>query len=792
MMRSLLTSWSLNEVIFEEIVSTVKEHFNPAPSEIVFRIRFHRRSPRPNESITEYVAALRNLSENCNFGNTLDDMLRDRFVGGIRDEAIQRRLLAEPNLTFDLAQKIAIAAATAHKNTEEIRTPNNEFASIQQVRNINSAHRAKQRMDQVPAKSGGGCYRCKGNHHPSKCKFINELCRFCKKVGHIERVCLTKLRAENNSSRKAGRAQPRGFNRSQAVMTNQLSEECGDEDCYTINKVIIEAAEAIMLTVYLNGKSLKMEIDSGSACSIINDETFRSLWPMKGPKITMTKKRLQTWSKQKLETLGTTDVEVQWKDRKSNLSLLVVKGVGASLLGRNWFDALGITITGVHHIMEKQPESILQEYQELFKEELGTYRGPAVTVETDTTVVPKFLKCRPVPFVLREKVNAALDDLIRQGILKPTQYSRWATSIVPVQKKNGDLRICGDYRCTINLATKNQSYPLPTISELLSSLAGGIMFSKLDLAQAYQQLKVDETTEELLTLNTPRGLMKVCRLPFGVNVAPAIFQRLMDTHLADIADVKPYLDDILISGSTKEDHDGRLKKVLQINARGVQPTQDKVKAIHAAPRPTNRTELQALLGLVNFYSCFMPSEQHERAFEEAKSLWQSSSVHVMSDGTEAPVAYASRTLTTTERNYAQIDKEALTIVFGVKKFHHYLHGRYFTIVTDWNIHLARFLLSQHITPNSKTGLSPAELLMHRRPRTLLDNLHPDRAKVSSTRQNIQLKMQRMRRKQEHSTQISQTADWPGTRLVSDDTGTPEGERHRRHEDQLRTRVDTSE
>ncbi|KAL1244397.1 Uncharacterized protein TSPI_09080 [Trichinella spiralis] len=90
--------------------------------------------------------------------------------------------------------------------------------------------------------------------------------------------------------------------------------------------------------------------------------------------------------------------------------------------------------------MEKQPDAILQEYQELFKEELGTYPGPAVIVETDTTGVTKFLKCRPVPFALREKVNAALDDLIRQGILKPTQYSRWATQIVPVQKKNEERR----------------------------------------------------------------------------------------------------------------------------------------------------------------------------------------------------------------------------------------------------------------------------------------------------------------------------------------------------------------
>ncbi|KRZ01606.1 hypothetical protein T11_15715 [Trichinella zimbabwensis] len=80
MIRSLLTPRSLNEVAFEEIVSKVKEHFNSAPSKIVFRIQFHKRSQRLNESITEYVAALRNLSENSNFGNTLDDMLLDLFM----------------------------------------------------------------------------------------------------------------------------------------------------------------------------------------------------------------------------------------------------------------------------------------------------------------------------------------------------------------------------------------------------------------------------------------------------------------------------------------------------------------------------------------------------------------------------------------------------------------------------------------------------------------------------------------------------------------------------------------
>ncbi|KRZ61584.1 Uncharacterized protein T02_7428 [Trichinella nativa] len=104
---------------------------------------------------------------------------------------------------------------------------------------------------------------------------------------------------------------------------------------------------------------------------------------------------------------------------------------------------------------------------------------------------------------------------------------------------------------------------------------------------------------------------------------------------------------------------------------------------------------------------------------------------------------------------------------------------------NWNIHLARFLLSQHITLNSKTGLSPAELLMLRRPRTLLDNLHPDTAKISTAGRTFS-------RECEGNKNIPPRAAKRQIGLVSYDIRTPEGERHRRHVDQLRTRVDKSE
>ena len=227
-----------------------------------------------------------------------------------------------------------------------------------------------------------------------------------------------------------------------------------------------------------------------------------------------------------------------------------------------------------------------------------------------------------MPFAYREKVEAELVKLESLGIISPVQFSNWAAPIVPVAKKDNTVRLRGDYKITVNQASSVDSYPLPRVEEFFARLAGGKQFSKLDLSQAYLQLPLDEKSKEYVTINTHKGLYRYNRLPFGVSSAPGIFQRCMENLLRDIKGVAVYLDDILVTGATTEEHLRNLAAVLArlqaaglrlnkskcfflcdrivylghaIDADGLHPTEDKVKAIKEVPKPRNITELRSFL-----------------------------------------------------------------------------------------------------------------------------------------------------------------------------------------------------
>ena len=202
------------------------------------------------------------------------------------------------------------------------------------------------------------------------------------------------------------------------------------------------------------------------------------------------------------------------------------------------------------------------------------------------------------------------------------KYSEWATPVVPVIKKDGSVRLCGDYKITVNQATETDTYPLPRIEEMLTSVGGGTVFSKLDLAHAYQQVELEDEAKEMVTINTHKGLYRMNRLPFGVALAPSMFQRVMESILQGVPGVIVYIDDILVSGRTVNEHlqnlDTTLTKAgLRPKCSFLLPSVEylgykisekghKVEAVHKAPAPTDISQLKSFLGLVNYYGKFLP------------------------------------------------------------------------------------------------------------------------------------------------------------------------------------------
>ena len=126
--------------------------------------------------------------------------------------------------------------------------------------------------------------------------------------------------------------------------------------------------------------------------------------------------------------------------------------------------------------------------------------------------------------------------------------------MVLVLKAEGTIRLCVNHKVTINSQLEVDHYPLPKPDDIFATLAEGKWFSKIDLKHAYQQLNLTESSRPYVTINTHRGLYRYTRLPFGIASAPALFQKVMDTVLQDLPKVICYLDDILISGTTPQEH----------------------------------------------------------------------------------------------------------------------------------------------------------------------------------------------------------------------------------------------
>ena len=194
----------------------------------------------------------------------------------------------------------------------------------------------------------------------------------------------------------------------------------------------------------------------------------------------------------------------------------MVAGNGLSLLGRDWLQHIRLDWKSLHQVRTLPTLAhLLDHHKAIFCDELGTVKCTSAKLHVDPQSCPRFYKPRPVPYAMRDKIEQEIDRLKQEGIIQPVDFSDWATPIVPVLKSDGSVRICGDYKLTVNQAAKVDTYPLPRIKDLLASLSGGKSISKLNLAHAYQHIELHKESRKYVTINTHKGLFQYTCLPFG-------------------------------------------------------------------------------------------------------------------------------------------------------------------------------------------------------------------------------------------------------------------------------------
>ena len=395
---------------FEEIVSTLQKHLNPTPLEIAERFRFYKRNQQEGESVLTYVAELKKLTKHCNFGDHLDETMRDKLVCGLNNQQIHKRLLAESKLRFSKAVDIAVAMETATRDATEIHNDLREEKHLgldKLTLNIPS-----NRADNI-SPSPVLCYRCGANTHvATECRFKKEVCHKCGKRGHIQRVC----RAQQPQG--AGRPLPKSRYQKTAHAIEKEADEYGDFlnnlDVHDVNK---PSNDVISVDVKVENQPLSMELDTGSAVSILPYDVFMAKFRDK--RLEKTSTVLRTYTGEQLIPLGCLTVQVEHLDQSYVLPFHVVHTKGPVLMGRDWLHKLRLDWKTIkllkssdsNHVdpdmtTQEQLESLLDTYADVFEDKLGTF---------------KFRKARQVPYSLRPKVEEELKRLQSEGILSKVE-----------------------------------------------------------------------------------------------------------------------------------------------------------------------------------------------------------------------------------------------------------------------------------------------------------------------------------------------------------------------------------
>ena len=731
-------------------------------NEIYERYNFNRRVQEESESVDSFVAALRTLAKTCNYGTLTDTLIRDRMVVGVRDNSLRKKLLQTSNLTLQSGIDIC---RSSECTARQIKDMGQQYEDVHSVGKRSQGNRWKLRQ-RAPTEEGRPprlpttitCKFCGKKHEWKKevCPAWGKRCTKCNRLNHFAGLCNYRQRVNK-------------------VDQEYESEAQRDED-YLLTLEEREPVLSMKETTYprriyalmtLKDVNVKFQLDCGATVNILPVNLYQDIFQDAQCKnLEKSNTTLVMFNHTELSPIGKFQaVTVNPKNHKQYcLDYVVVEKGFKPLLGTEAIHRLELMSLNTENLMSvDSPQQETLNKADITTRFKDVFSGEGLLeeklhLEVDTSIPPVKMPVRKVPLSVKGPLKEEIDRLIKLDLLAPVETpTDWISSMVVVQKSNGNIRLCIDPK-PLNKALKRNHYPLPVMDDLLPKLSQARVFSVVDAKNGFWHVPLDTDSSYLTTFATPWGRYRWKRMPFGISPAPEEFQRRLDNALEGLEGVVPIFDDILVFGAerTREeavlDHDKKLTTLLDrcrlrgiklnkeklkfrldkvsfmghtITSEGLKPDPAKVEAIQRMPAPANKQDVRRLLGTVNYLQKFAPnlsdltaplrellkeansfqwSEQVEgQCFHQLKDVLSMPPVlkyfdphqglELQCDASEKglgaclmqggqPLAYASRSLTATEQQYAQIEKEMLAIVFGTEGFEQYVYGRRVKVETD--------------------------------------------------------------------------------------------------------------
>ena len=494
------------------------------------RARFNRRSQHEGETAEKYIMELYRLSENCDYGEMRDDMIRDRLVVGIRDASLSQQLQLDADLNLEKTkQKIRHREAVSEQQ-RELKGASLEHTSLETVRFRKPKRETptERRGKQNVANTSPVCRRCGTSQHPrSKCPAKDAVCHHCKKKGHYSSQCFSKQAAE---------------------ITTSTSENIAFLDTASTTS---QGTSAWFTKIGVNGRDLKFKLDTGAEVTAISKEDYKKL---KKPPLSSPEKILYGPSQQTLKSIGQFLGEFSHTSKVIRQPIFVIDGLRTNLLGLPAITALGLAIRVDATESDTPPEEVQKEFPTVFQG-LGNL-GEEFEIHLKSGATPYCLFTpRNVPIPLRPKVQEELDRMESLGVIrKVDEPTPWCAGMVVVPKKEGAIRICVDSK-PLNENVLREVHPLPKVDDTLAQLTGAKFFSKLDANSGFWQIPLAKKSQLLTTFVTPFGRYCFNKMPFGISSAPEHFQKRMSQILLGLTGALCLMDDVLVFGGDKSEHD---------------------------------------------------------------------------------------------------------------------------------------------------------------------------------------------------------------------------------------------